>query len=112
MKAFCYSRTLKGHFQKGSLEKYEITRLTMGCNPSIGSNHARDLSYVGTLSRNYHTPTKLKETWAIGEKTGINLCNMVASQYPTFAEYRNETGSKLLTMCQCPVRSGTGGQGK
>ena len=94
---------IKGVMPKGKLGKYEISRLVMGCNPMGGWSHSRDLRYVGTLSRNWHTPVKMKETWAVGEKAGLNLTNLVAQQYSVFNEYKKETGSKMLTMCQCSI---------
>jgi len=80
---------------KGKLGKHEITRLVMGCNPMGGWSHSRDLSYVGTLSKHWHTPVKMKETWAMGEKAGINITNLTAEMYPVFNEYKKETGSRL-----------------
>jgi hypothetical protein len=94
---------LKGSLPKGKLGKYEISRLVMGCNPMGGWSHSRDLAYVGTLSRNWHTPEKMKETWAVGERAGINLANLTADMYPTFNEYKKETGCKLMSMCQCSI---------
>ncbi|MCK5066376.1 MAG: hypothetical protein KAR16_03005 [Bacteroidales bacterium] len=68
-----------------------------------GYSHSRDLSYVGQLSKRWHTETKMKETWAIAEQAGINLSNLVANQYKAFSEYKKETGSKMLNNCQCPI---------
>ena len=81
---------IKGTMPKGKLGKYEISRLVMGCNPMGGWSHSRDLSYVGTLSRNWHTPEKMKQTWAVGEKAGLNLTNLTANMYKTFNEYKKE----------------------
>ena len=94
---------LKSPLPKGMLGKYDISRLVMGCNPMGGWSHSRDLAYVSTLSKNWHTPVKMKETWAVGEKAGINLANLTANMYATFNEYKKETGSKLMNMCQCSI---------
>lgn len=94
---------LKGTMPKGKLGKFEISRLVMGCNPMGGWSHSRDLRYVGTLSKNWHTPEKMKETWAVGEKAGLNLTNLTANMYSTFNEYKKETGSKMMNMCQCSI---------
>lgn len=96
-------KNLKGVLPKGKVGNYEISRLVLGCNPMGGWSHSRDLSYVGQLSRRWHTETKMKETWAIAEQAGINLCNLVAFQYKTFNEYKRETGSKMLNNCQCSI---------
>ena len=92
---------LKGVLPKGKLGKYEISRLVLGCNPMGGWAHSRDLSYVGQLSRQWHTETKMKETWAIAEQAGINMCNIGEFQYKAINEFRRETGSKMLYNCQC-----------
>ena len=94
---------LKGVLPKGKLGKHEISRLVIGCNPMGGWSHSRDLSYVGQLSKRWHTNTKMKETWAIAEEAGVNFCNLVEFQYPVFNEFKKETGSKMLNVCQCSI---------
>jgi hypothetical protein len=96
-------QNLKGVLPKGKLGKWEVSRLVIGCNPMGGWSHSRDLSYVGTLSRHWHTNQKMKETWAIAEQAGVNFCNLVEFQYPIFNEYKKETGSKMLNVCQCSI---------
>ena len=96
-------KNLKGLLPKGKLGKHEISRLVIGCNPMGGWSHSRDLSYVGQLSKHWHTDTKMKETWAIAEQAGINFCNLVEFQYNAFNEYKRETGSKMLNVCQCSI---------
>jgi hypothetical protein len=96
-------KNLKGVLPKGKLGKYEISRLVLGCNPMGGYSHSRDLSYVGQLSKHWHTETKMKETWAVAENAGINFCNLIEFQYKAFNEYKKETGSKMLNVCQCPI---------
>jgi hypothetical protein len=96
-------KKLKGVLPKGKLGKHEISRLVLGCNPMGGWSHSRDLSYVGQLSKRWHTDTKMKETWAIAEQAGINFCNLVDFQYKAFNEYKKETGSKMLNVCQSSI---------
>jgi hypothetical protein len=96
-------KKLKGQIPKGKLGKYEISRLVLGCNPMGGWAHSRDLAYVGQLSKHWHTEIKMKETWAIAEQAGINFCNLVEFQYPTFNEFKRETGSKLINVCQTSI---------
>lgn len=96
-------KNLKGLLPKGKLGKHEISRLVIGCNPMGGWSHSRDLHYVGQLSKHWHTETKMKETWAIAEQAGINFCNLVEFQYKAFNEYKKETGSKMLNVCQCSI---------
>lgn len=94
---------LKGVLPKGKLGKYEISRLVIGCNPMGGWSHSRDLRYVGQLSKQWHTETKMKETWAIAEEAGVNFASLVEFQYPAFNKYKKETGSKMLNVCQCSI---------
>lgn len=75
----------------------------MGCNPMGGWSHSRDLPYVGQLSKHWHTEKKMKETWAVAEQAGVNFCNLVEFQYKTFNEYKKETGSKMINVCQCSI---------
>jgi hypothetical protein len=96
-------KNLKGLLPKGKLGKHEISRLVIGCNPMGGWSHSRDLHYVGQLSKHWHTETKMKETWAVAEQAGINFCNLVEFQYKAFNEYKKETGSKMLNVCQCSI---------
>jgi hypothetical protein len=98
-------KKLNGVLPKGKLGKYEISRLVIGCNPMGGWSHSRDLSYVGQLSKHWHSETKMKETWAIAEQAGINFCNLVEFQYKAFNEFKKETGSKMLNVCQCSIGS-------
>lgn len=94
---------LKGVLPRGKFGRYEISRLVIGCNPMGGWSHSRDLSYVGQLSRHWHTETKMKETWAVAEQAGINFCNLVEFQYKAFNEFKKETGSKMMNVCQCSI---------
>ncbi|MBN2482417.1 MAG: hypothetical protein JXB19_11795, partial [Bacteroidales bacterium] len=71
--------------------------------PMGGWSHARDLRYVGQLSRQWHTNEKMKETWALAEQAGINFVNLVEFQYPIFNEYKKETGSTMINVCQCSI---------
>jgi hypothetical protein len=96
-------KNLKGVLPKGKMGKHEISRLVMGCNPMGGWSHSRDLPYVGQLSKHWHTEKKMKETWAVAEQAGVNFCNLVEFQYKTFNEYKKETGSKMINVCQCSI---------
>jgi hypothetical protein len=96
-------KDLKGVLPKGKLGKYEVSRIVLGCNPMGGWAHSRDLSYVGQLSKRWHTETKMKETWAVAEQAGVNLCNLGEFQYKAFNEYKKETGGKMLNNCQCLI---------
>ena len=94
-------KNLNGVLPKGRVGKHEISRLVLGCNPMGGWSHSRDLPYVGELSKRWHSEAKMKETWALAEQAGINLCNLVEFQYKAFNEYKKETGSNMLNNNQC-----------
>jgi hypothetical protein len=98
-------KKLSGALQKGKFGKHEISRLIIGCNPMGGWSHSRDLPYVGQLSKHWFTETKMKETWALAEQAGINFCNLVEFQYKAFNEFKKETGSKMLNVCQTSIGS-------
>jgi hypothetical protein len=98
-------KKVSGVLPKGKFGKHEISRLVLGCNPMGGWAHSRDLSYVGQLSKLWHTEAKMKETWAIAEQAGINLCNCGEFQYKAINEFKKETGSKMLYNCQCVLGS-------
>ena len=91
---------LTGELPKGKLGKLEISRLVLGCNPMGGWAHSRDLQYVGQLCKHWHTDQKMKETFAIAEKAGINTTNLVLEMYKVFNEYKKDTGSKMQSICQ------------
>jgi len=105
-------KNLEGILPKGKLGKHEISRLIMGCNPMGGFCHSRDLRYVGQLSKQWHTEAKMKETWAIGEKTGMNATNLIIQQFKVFNEYKKETGSNMLSIHQssCGIIPGMTGR--
>jgi len=94
-------KELKGVLPKGKLGKLEISRVVLGCNPMGGWAHSRDLPYVSQLCKQWHTDQKMKETFAIAEKAGINTTNIVADIYRVFNDYKKESGSKMQSITQC-----------
>ena len=91
---------LKGELPKGKLGDLEISRLVLGCNLIGGWSHSRDLHYVSQLFRQYNSENKIIETFTIAEQAGINLVNMVNQFYPILNNYKQLTGSEMMSICQ------------
>ncbi|MCF7847408.1 MAG: DoxX family protein [Kiritimatiellales bacterium] len=74
MKTFNFSslNDLKGQVPKAKIGDLEISRMIMGGNLIGGWAHARDLIYVSSLVKQYHTDKKVFETFMLAEKCGIN----------------------------------------
>jgi len=56
----------------GRIKNLKLSRLISGGNLISGWAHARDLSYVPNLMRNYNTEAKVLETLALLEENGVN----------------------------------------
>ncbi len=90
------SRTLP----KGRIANLEFTRLILGGNPFAGWAHARQLAYVSTLMRRYHTPAKIRQTIELGEQYGITAFEswVMDDNSQLFAHWRN--GGKMQWIAQ------------
>ena len=88
---------------KGRIGSLEVTRLIMGGNLIAGYAHARQLSYVSTLMRQYNTPAKIRQTIELGERHGINAIESWAmdDNSQLFDHWKN--GGKIQWIAQ--VRS-------
>lgn len=74
LKVFNFSslKDLKGKVPAARIKQAEISRMILGGNLIGGWAHARDLTYVSSLVKKYHTQDKIFETLMIAEKCGIN----------------------------------------
>jgi len=74
IKAFDFSslKDLKGQIPRARIGKVELSRLILGGNLIGGWAHARDLIYVSSLVKAYHTRQKVYETFMLAEKCGVN----------------------------------------
>jgi len=97
-------KTLNGKLPIGTLGKLKVSRLILGGNPMAGGSHARDLIYVSSVLRAYHTEQKIFETLALAEGAGVNTVLLRSGQMPMFKKYCDLTHSKMLTMCQVMPR--------
>ena len=79
----------------GKIKDIEVSRIICGGNLIGGWAHSRDLMYVSTLVKAYHTEEKVFETLELAEENGINtiLTNPVSDR--VINRYWNERGGKI-----------------
>jgi len=85
----------------GKIKDLEISRIICGGNLIVGWAHSRDLIYVSTLVKAYHTDEKVFETLELAEENGINtiLTNPVSDR--VMNRYWNERGGKIQWISDC-----------
>lgn len=89
---------LKGTLPAGKIGDHEISRLIMGGNLISGSAHSRDLIYVASLFKAYHTERKIYETLILAENAGINTINV--GNIALIDKYKRTTGSRIKVIAQ------------
>ncbi len=96
---------------KGRLGNVEISRLIMGGNLIAGYAHARQLSYVSTLMRQYNTPAKIRQTIELGEQNGITAIEswVMDDNSQLFAHWKN--GGKMQWLAQVRLGQMWGSEG-
>ncbi len=82
----------------GTLGKLKISRLIMGGNLIGGYAHSRDLLYVSRLLRAYNTDSKIFETLALAERSGVDMIQLNPGCFPLVERYRGERGGKIQVM--------------
>jgi len=83
---------------RGKLGKLAISRLVMGGNLIGGYAHSRDLLYVSRLLRAYNTESKIFETLALAERSGISMIQLNPGCFDFVERYRKERGGKIQVM--------------
>ncbi len=85
----------------GKIKNLKISRIFCGGNLIGGWAHSRDLMYVSSLVKAYHTDQKVFETLEIAEENGINaiLTNPVSDR--VINRYWNERGGKIQWISDC-----------
>ncbi len=85
----------------GKIGKLTVSRIFCGGNLIGGWAHSRDLTYVSSLVKAYHTDEKVMETLEIAEERGINtiLTNPVSDK--VINRYWNERGGKIQWFSDC-----------
>jgi len=82
----------------GKLGKLTVGRLVMGGNLIGGYAHSRDLLYVSRLLRAYNTESKIFETLALAERSGITMIQLNPGCFDFVERYRKEHGGKIQIM--------------
>ncbi|MCX7048829.1 MAG: hypothetical protein NTX50_25500 [Candidatus Sumerlaeota bacterium] len=95
----------KGAMPMGKIKNDQISRIIMGGNLIGGWAHARDLKYVSTLVKQYHTTEKILETLALGEEYGINCVNTVPNGRDFMIRHWRERGGKMKWQVQLLINS-------
>lgn len=92
---------LKGELPKGKIKDKLFSKMIMGGNLLSGWAHSRDLIYVSSLVRAYHTKEKIFQTFEVAEKCGVDtlLSNTVIG--PVINEYWKKRNGKLQFIADC-----------
>jgi len=90
-----------GGLPLGKIKNLKVSRLFCGGNLIGGWAHSRDLTYVSTLVKAYHTDEKIFETLELAEERGINavLTNPVSDR--VINKYWNERGGEIQWISDC-----------
>jgi len=85
----------------GKIKNLTVSRVFCGGNLIGGWAHSRDLTYVSSLVKAYHTDEKVMETFELAEEMGINavLTNPVSDR--VINRYWNERGGKIQWFSDC-----------
>jgi len=85
----------------GQIKDLKVSRIFCGGNLIGGWAHSRDLVYVSSLVKAYHTDEKIFETLELAEEMGINtiLTNPVSDR--VINRYWNERGGKIQWFSDC-----------
>ncbi len=94
---------LKGKVPTARIGDLELSRLILGGNLIGGWAHSRDLLYVSTLVKAYHTDKKIFDTFRLAEQCGINtfitnpiLCRIIE-------KYKRTQGGKMQFISDCSL---------
>ena len=92
---------LEGQVPSGVIGGKQISRVILGGNIICGFAHSRDLIYVSSLVRAYHTPDKIFETLMLAEKCGINTILTHPSIADAINVYWDRYGGKIQFLADC-----------
>jgi uncharacterized membrane protein YphA (DoxX/SURF4 family) len=92
---------LTGELPKGKIKDKVFSKMILGGNLLSGWAHSRDLIYVSSLVRAYHTKQKIFETFRTAEQCGVDtlLSNTVIG--PVINEYWNKGYGKMQFIADC-----------
>ena len=98
---------LQGQVPSGTIRGKQISRVILGGNIICGFAHSRDLIYVSSLVRAYHTPEKIFESFMLAEKCGINTILTHPSIADAINLYWKRYGGKIQFLADCGWMEGT-----
>ncbi len=87
----------------GTLGSLSISRLILGGNLIGGYAHSRDLLYVSRLLREYNTESRIFDTLALAEASGVNTIQLNPGCYDFVERYRKERGGAIQTILNVDV---------
>ena len=103
LKTFQFSslKDLKGQLPYAYIGDLKLSRMFLGGNLIGGWAHARDLIYVSTLVKAYHSDQKVFDTFRLAERCGINaiLTNPALSR--VINEYWRKEQGKIQFISDC-----------
>jgi hypothetical protein len=83
---------------RGRIRGLEISRLILGGNLIGGWAHSRDLMYVSSLLRAYHTGPKVFETLRLAERSGVTMIQVDPACFGMIERYRKGHGGTIQAM--------------
>ncbi len=86
---------------RGKIGSLEISRVICGGNLIGGWAHSRDLIYVSTLVKAYHTDEKIFDTLHLAEQRGINTVLTNPSAGRVLSDYWHAEGGKIQWISDC-----------
>ena len=89
----------------GKIGSLTISRLICGGNLIGGWAHSRDLTYVSTLVKAYHTDRKVLETLELAEECGINAVLTNPRSDEVINKYWKERGGQIQWISDCAYGS-------
>ncbi len=98
---------LEGQVPSGTIRGKQISRIILGGNIICGFAHSRDLIYVSSLVRAYHTPEKIFESLMLAERCGINTILTHPSIADAINLYWKRYGGKIQFLADCGWMEGT-----
>jgi len=95
------AKAVGGQMPCGKIKDLTVSRLFCGGNLIGGWAHSRDLVYVSSLVKAYHTDEKIFETLELAEEMGVNaiLTNPVSDR--VINRYWNERGGEIQWFSDC-----------
>jgi hypothetical protein len=95
------STVSEGKIPFGKIKHLKVSRIFCGGNLIGGWAHSRDLIYVSSLVKAYHTDEKVCDTLELAEQFGINTILTNPSSDRVIKKYWKERGGKIQWFSDC-----------